>query len=219
LQKTDVLWFLVLSGIIAFMMAPSTHAIFVSFTTLHPYISGFLKFLILASMGELLAIRIVNGYWTLPQGFIYRAIIWGIIGIYVVLTFGVFSMGVSDAMRNGLLPGANSPILLAFFIASTLNVTAGTAMMIGHRLTDTYLDIKYEKPKDKVSWMEVVQRIDWNGMVNFVLFKTIPFFWIPAHTVVFLLPAEYRVLSAAMLSIALGAVLAFSKRKIQLKAG
>jgi hypothetical protein len=53
--------------------------------------------------------------------------------------------------------------------------------------------------------------------VSFVLLRTIPFFWIPAHTLTFMLPPEYRVLAAAMLSVALGAILAFAKRTQQAK--
>ena len=33
---------------------------------------------------------------------------------------------------------------------------------------------------------------------------TIPLFWIPAHTVTFLLPTEFRTLFAALLSVVLG---------------
>ncbi|MCX7905011.1 MAG: Mpv17/PMP22 family protein, partial [Caloramator sp.] len=49
--------------------------------------------------------------------------------------------------------------------------------------------------------------------ISFVVLKTIPFFWIPAHTITFLLPSEYRVLMASFLSIALGAILSLAKRK------
>jgi hypothetical protein len=59
----------------------------------------------------------------------------------------------------------------------------------------------------------VVDKIDFYGFISFVVLKTIPIFWIPAHTVTFLLPPEYRVLMAAFLSIALGGILAFAKRK------
>jgi len=38
--------------------------------------------------------------------------------------------------------------------------------------------------------------------------KTIPLFWIPAHTITFLLNPDYQVLFAAFLSIVLGAILA-----------
>jgi hypothetical protein len=59
---------------------------------------------------------------------------------------------------------------------------------------------------------QVVAQIDWQDLVGFVCLRTIPSFWIPAHTVTFLLPPEYRVLYAAFLSIALGVVLALAKR-------
>ena len=64
-----------------------------------------------------------------------------------------------------------------------------------------------------VKLSDVIARIDWQGLVSFVIFKTIPFFWIPAHTITFLLPPEYRVLMAAYLSVALGAILAYGKRR------
>jgi hypothetical protein len=40
--------------------------------------------------------------------------------------------------------------------------------------------------------------------------KTIPFFWIPAHTITFLLPADFRILFAAILGVALGIILAIA---------
>jgi hypothetical protein len=55
-----------------------------------------------------------------------------------------------------------------------------------------------------VEFKAVMGRIDWHGFVSFVVLRTIPLFWIPAHTMTFLLPPEFRVLMAAVLSIALG---------------
>jgi hypothetical protein len=92
-----------------------------------------------------------------------------------------------------------------------MNLTFAPTMMLTHRMTDTWLDLRYEGKYAGVA--DVVACIDWNGFVSFVLLKTIPLFWIPAHTVTFLLPPEYRVMMAAMLSIALGAILAFAKKK------
>ena len=51
------------------------------------------------------------------------------------------------------------------------------------------------------------------GTAVLILFRTIPLFWIPAHTFTFLLPPELRILFAAFLSVALGAILAFAKRR------
>jgi hypothetical protein len=55
--------------------------------------------------------------------------------------------------------------------------------------------------------------LNWQAQWGFVFRKTIPFFWYPAHTITFLLPAEQRVLFAALLGIVLGVLLAVSVRK------
>lgn len=211
MQKGDFLWLLVLLAVIAFLVLPATHLVFMAQTAAHPYLIGFAKFFVLASMGELLALRIVTGGWMAPKGLIQRAIIWGFLGMVIVLIFDVFAGGVTSALKKGLLPGADSKLAFAFFVSTIMNLTFAPAMMFTHRMTDTYLDLKYEGKS--ASTMDIVGRIDWKGFVSFVLFKTIPFFWIPAHTITFLLPPEYRVLAAALLSIALGAILAFAKKK------
>jgi hypothetical protein len=46
-----------------------------------------------------------------------------------------------------------------------------------------------------------------------VVAPTILWFWIPAHTITFCLPAEFRIIMAAGLSVCLGAILAFAKAK------
>ena len=53
--------------------------------------------------------------------------------------------------------------------------------------------------------------LNWDLMWNFVFKKTIPFFWIPAHTITFLLPTDFQVLFAAALGIALGTILAVAE--------
>jgi hypothetical protein len=64
----------------------------------------------------------------------------------------------------------------------------------------------------KLTLNEVLEAADLKGFVAFVVCRTIPVFWIPAHTVTFMLPPEYRVLMAAMLSICLGAILGISRK-------
>lgn len=212
MKKGDFLWLLALTAFVLILVLPATHGIFVKLTTNHPYIGGFIKFAILATMGELLAIRIATGDWNKPCGIIYRAIIWGFLGMVIVLIFGLFAMGVKGSLAKDMLPGGESKFAFAFFVSSIMNLTFAPTMMAFHRITDTYIDIKYDG-KGKVTIDDVVSKIDWKGFVSFVVVKTIPFFWIPAHTITFLLPPEYRVLVAAGLSIALGAILAFAKKK------
>lgn len=163
-------------------------------------------------MGELLARRIVVGEWEKPSGLLFRALIWGFLGMVIVAIFSIFSIGVTGLVEKGMLPGKGSVFVTAFLISAIMNTTFAPCMMMFHRYTDTWIDLKHSRG-GKITSKDVVTAIDWNGFVSFVLFKTVPLFWIPAHTITFMLPGEYRVLMAAFLSIALGAILAFSKKK------
>lgn len=218
MKRGDFLWLAALCAVSSIMLVPASHQVFVSVTKAHPYLMGFCKFAILATMGELLAIRIGTGAWKKPAGLTYRVAIWGLIGILIVLMFEVFSSGIMSAIKKGLLwsgSESTSNIWAAFWISSIMNFAFGSAFMTLHRITDTYIDIACGENKSfgKVALSDVIARIDWQGMISFVICKTIPFFWIPAHTITFLLPPEYRVLMAAYLGIALGIILAYSKRR------
>ena len=214
MKKGDFFWLFSLTVFVVILIIPVTHKMFVKFTTEHAYLGGFIKFFLLATMGELLAIRIVTSDWNIPKGLLYRAFVWGLLGMAMVLIFSVFAAGIASALANGFLPGGNSQFAFAFFVSFVMNLSFAPTMMAFHRITDTFIDLKYENKKGKVTLSEVIKRIDWDGFVSFVIMKTIPIFWIPAHTITFLLPPEYRVLSAAFLAIALGAILAFAKKNM-----
>lgn len=215
MKKGDIIWSLVLVMLIAILVVPVTHTAFMQFTTQHPYLGGFIKFGILATMGELLAIRIVSGEWNIPKGVLYRALIWGFLGMVIVLVFDVFGSGVNAALSKGMLPGKGSKFAFAFFVSAIMNMTFAPTMMAFHRITDTYLDLKYQGDNKKITIGDVVRKVQWDGFVSFVILKTIPIFWIPAHTITFMVSPEYRVLVAASLSMALGLILAFAKKKPQ----
>jgi len=206
------LWILVIALCGAILVIPATREVFLAATKAHPYLMGFVKFGILATMGELLAIRITTGNWTAPKGLHWRSVIWGLIGMLITLIFQIFAGGVTFAMSGGYLPGGENKFLFALFVSTIMNLTFAPTFMAAHRFTDTWLDLRYEG-KRNIRVTDVTKRIDWNGFVSFVVIKTIPFFWIPAHTITFLLAPEYRVVVAAFLSIALGGILSFAKRK------
>lgn len=204
------------------LAAPVTNIVFVAMSKAHPYAMGFVKFALLATMGELLALRIAAGVWKQPPGLVWRAMVWGFLGGAIVLVFDVFGGGVAAAVNHGLLPvgsGATAQVMTAFWTSALLNLVFAPTMMLLHRITDTYLDLAGGELTriGQVPLRRVVGQIDWQGFVSFVLVTTIPLFWIPAHTVTFLLPPEYRVIMAAFLSIALGAILAFAKRRPALR--
>ncbi len=187
-----------------------------AFFSAHPYIMGFLKFALLATAGELLSIRMAKKSWDIPSFVIARWVIWGFIGVWITYMMKIFAGGVSFLMLAGLLPVTSSEffnsLFSAFFISATMNLSFGPTFMALHKCSDTYLDLRREKGGEKVSLSEVIGKVDWYRFVSFTLFKTVPLFWIPAHTVTFLLPSEYQVMLAALLSVALGVILNIRKK-------
>lgn len=217
MKKFDLIWASILTAIIAFVTVPSTHEIFINFTSTHPYISGCIKFGILATMGELLAVRVTTKSWNnLPKGIPYRAIIWGLFGMLIVLIFEIYGTGIRVAQEKGYLI-AGEGLIFALQVSIILNTTFGPVLMTTHKITDTFIDLKYKYPREKISISKIANTIDWDGFLSFVIFKTIPFFWIPIQTITFMLPAEYKVLFAASLSLVLGLILAGAKAQSQKK--
>ena len=207
-QKTalyDLCWIMIVGGAIVFMLVPPMEGWYQSFNANLPYLAAFVKFFLLASMGEYLAKRIQTGAWKLPSYWFGRAFVWGLLGMVIALAFQLFSGGVAAAVKNGYLPNTESRLLNAFMISTLMNLIFAPVMMGLHRFTDTWFDLRTKKEKPTVEQM--VATINWQQFFSFVVLKTIPLFWIPAHTITFLLPGEYRVLMAAVLSIALGLIL------------
>jgi hypothetical protein len=214
MRKGDIVWALLFVGIAAFIALPGSHELFVAATNAAPYLMGFVKFAILATMGEFLAIRILRKRWERPLGLAAKVFVWGLIGVLVVLMFGLFSAGVAGATAKGLLPKAPGfwgALLAAFFTSAFMNLTFGPVFMACHRISDTWIDARVQG--ERLSLGAALGRVEWPAFISFVVGRTIPLFWIPAHTLTFLLPGEYRILAAAFLSIALGAILAFARAK------
>ncbi|NSW53221.1 MAG: hypothetical protein HPY85_12005 [Anaerolineae bacterium] len=206
----DLAWLALLGLILVLMLVPPMAGIYQSFNSDHPYPAAFLKFMLLAPMGEMLAARIRSGQWKKPTYLLGRALVWGFLGMMIALAFQLFSGGAAAAAERGFLPRSTSALLNAFIISTAMNVLFAPGMMAFHRLTDTWFDLKTGgTPRPTVR--AVAAAVAWDNFISFVVLKTIPFFWIPAHTLTFLLPGEYRVLMAAMLSMALGLLLAFAK--------
>lgn len=220
MKKGDFIWGLALLVWVLILVIPDSRAVFIAVTEAHPYAGGFVKFAILASMGDMLGIRVLKGKWIMPKGLVYKALIWGVIGLMVTLVFTVFMGGVAAAQASGKLPFKGAVLAQAFFGSAIMNVTFGPMMMVFHRFTDMYIDARHDKREEKVTLKGLIAKNDWNSLVEFSWLKTCPFFWIPAHTIVFLLPSQYRVIVSAFLSIALGLLLAIAKKEksVQVKA-
>ena len=107
-------------------------------------------------------------------------------------------------------------MVVSFSIATALNLFYAPVLMSFHKITDIHIlenggTLKgFFRP---IQFARIFSEINWDVQWNFVFKRTIPLFWIPAQTITFLLPEEYRVLFAAFLGIVLGVILAVAALK------
>lgn len=197
-----------------------------SFNINHPIVMSFIKFAVLATLGEVIGLRIKTGrYTTEGFGVVPRAVIWGFLGITIKMAFVIFASGVPLFLEkmglNGAVAVMRQPLsfdkmLVAFSISVAMNLVYAPVMMTMHRITDIHIldnGGKIVSLVRQIKFGKIIAGLDWERQWNFVFKKTIPLFWIPAHTITFLLPAEYQILFAALLGIVLGVLLAIAGNK------
>lgn len=210
-KPISLAWAALLGAIVVLLTLPGFRAEFEAATRAHPYLLGFFKIALLGTMGELLGKRLARGAWQLRGiRLAQRVLVWGVLGVVFAATFPLFSFGVDGLLAQGLLPGGGVPVAAAFWKSTFMNLVFAPPMMVSHRVTDSLID----RGQLFSRWplVEVFVGIDWKGMFR-VVFAACLWFWIPAHTVTFSLPPEYRVLSAALLAIALGFIMGIANRR------
>ncbi len=227
IKKQDLIF---LAGIVLlflpFFVSSRIYDSYTHFNHYHGFIMAFIKFAILATLGEVIGLRIKTGRYTQPGfGVLPRAVAWGFLGITIKLAFIIFAsgtpsfleyMGMHDA--KGIFAGSfsSAKLLIAFSISAAMNLIYAPVMMTLHKITDTHILTTGGTIKGlftPIPFSKILSGLNWNVQWNFVFKKTIPFFWIPAHTITFLMPSDFRVLFAALLGIVLGIILAVANMK------
>ncbi|MBI5541749.1 MAG: hypothetical protein HY951_16940 [Bacteroidia bacterium] len=198
--------------------------------------TSFLKFALLATLGEVIGLRIKAGVY-LQKGFglIPRMIVWGFLGLTIKVAFVVFAAGVpaflekclwvagakdsmnfKDVFEAHTAGAGGTRLISAFFISAIMNLFYAPVMMTFHKITDFHI-VKnggtisgFLRP---INFVENFKEINWKMQWGFIFKKTIPFFWIPMQTVTFSVASEYRVVIAAFLGIVLGVLLSLATPK------
>lgn len=238
MKKNDWIVILIAAAVLAPFFIPATgfFAWFESTTAEHPFIMAFFKFAILATFGEMLALRIRKGvYLEAGFGLVPRMMVWGFLGMCISMAMIVFKSGVpaflgtvADAV-SGSAGGTHAPLYAAIFKAGELswgklgiafavsvlmNTIFAPVMMTFHKCTDIHILDNGGTVRGLLKPMKMRtifrEKISWDVQWNVVFKKTIPLFWFPAHTITFILPATFQVLFAAILGIALGLILALA---------
>lgn len=218
------LFMMVLFG--PFFFIPAVFEFYYDFNLEHGLLMSFVKFAVLATIGEIIGLRIRKGIY-IEKGFgiLPRAFVWGFLGMSLKAAFDIFSSGTPAflegiGMENatGIIHGKLGwpKVLVSFSISTALNLFYAPVLMTAHKITDSHITATGGSMKGFFSRMDIrdiLEKIDWETHWNFILKRTIPLFWIPMQTITFLLPPEYRILFAAFLSIVLGVLLALASLK------
>ncbi len=159
----------------------------------HPLLSAAVQFGLLGTLGELAAASIQARRWSLPcTGFqlLLKAPAWALLGLVIKAGF-VGMKGFTRALldQHLLSPGFATGLRWSLALSVLTNLLFGPQMMLFHRLEDNL----------------ITGRRGFAGME--AAFRTLLWFWIPAHTLTFSLPAEFQIGLAALWSLALGFIL------------
>lgn len=192
----------------------------------HGLLMSFIKFFFLATLGEVIGLRIRTGvYHRQGFGLLPRAIVWGFLGMTIYMAFGIFSAGTPVLLEKVGFEDAGKilnsdlslkKVFVAFSISTALNLFYAPVMMTFHKVSDLHILQTGGTLRGfftPIHFARIFTEINWDVQWNFVFKKTIPLFWIPAQTFTFLLPEEFRVLFAAFLGIVLGVLLAIAALK------
>ncbi len=225
-RKDYLLLALIIPGVFFFIWFDHSRQWYLNFNTQHSMITSFIKFGILATFGEMVGLRIRKGFYVDPSfGVFPKFIVWGVLGMTIKMAFDIFASGTPIFLKNIGMEGAIESmqaaftlkkLMVAFATSMAMNVIYAPVMMTFHKITDLHIQSHqghWSSLLKPIRFADHFRNINWEVQWHFVFKKTIPFFWIPAHTITFLLPVDFRVLFAALLSVMLGLILAIASLK------
>ena len=116
-----------------FFLIKEVFEFYKSFNHDHAMIMSFIKFALLATLGESIGLRIRTGQYNFKGfGLVPRSIVWGILGLYIKISFIVFATGMPIVVEflgfNDAILAFNADIfsfakiLVAFSISLGLNL-------------------------------------------------------------------------------------------------
>lgn len=170
---------------------------YIEFVTAYPIVSAIIQFAILGTLGDTASYWIVNRKIFLPydlKTLLLKVIEWAILAVLIKYAFIGFHGFIESLITNSYLPKLEG-IGKAFAISTSMNLQFGPFLVIMHRLMDNL----------------IAGNQNWKNLDKG--FYSLLWFWIPAHTITFILPKEFQIGLAALWSLALGIILGFYKRK------
>ena len=170
---------------------------YVELVIAHPILMAMAQFAILGTFGDIVSKWIISKKVFLPFSIgvlMLKMCEWAILAICIKYAFVGFNGFVDALVQHKMLPEMGK-VVRAFALSSSMNLQFGPFLVIGHRLLDNL--IAREK-----NWANIDK-----GLMSLL------WFWIPAHTITFILPKHYQIGLAAVWSVVLGIILGFYNKK------
>ena len=235
MKKTDFITLIVVAAVVCgFAFIPGAWEWFNTTTKNHGLLMRFFKFAILCTFGEMLSMRIREGVY-IKKGFglLPKIMVWGMIGVVIASAMIIFRTGTVRLLdggfhlggkasewfevKNGVIPPLTwGKVFVALCVSTLMNTLFAPIFITFHKITDIHIAETGGTLKGFFSsplniGEALSKKINWEIHYGFVIAKTIPFYAIPANTIVFLLPPTLQVLAAALVGVSLGLVLSIKK--------
>jgi hypothetical protein len=119
---------------------------------------------------------------------------WALLAVCIKYAFVGFQGFIDSLIQHALLPDLSS-LCRSFAVSASMNLQFGPFLVIMHRILDN----------------TIAREKNWNNLDKGLL--SLLWFWIPAHTITFMLARPYQIGLAAIWSVVLGIILGFYNRK------
>ena len=160
---------------------------YVELVTAQPILTAMAQFAVLGTLGDAVSHWIVKRKIFSPYDFktlILKIIEWSILAVMIKYAFVGFNGFVEALITNNYLPALNGSGK-SFAISASMNLQFGPFLVIMHRFMDNFI-------AGKQNWKNLDKG-----------FYSLLWFWIPAHTITFILPKEFQIGLAAVWSLSL----------------
>lgn len=172
-------------------------SVYVSWVTARPMLSAAVQFAILGTLGEMVASSLKRRCLVLPckgPQIAAKCLAWALLGLVIKYGFTGMKGFTQTLLDKGMLPAfLNHGLGKAFAVSVLTNTFFGPQMICFHRIEDNWILGQHG--------FQGIQKAWW----------TLLWFWIPAHTLTFSLPAEYQIGLAAFWGLVLGILLGWAK--------
>jgi len=170
---------------------------YIDFVTEYPLGSAMLQFAILGTLGDVFSKWMQRGAIYSPYKLnvlFLKMLEWALLAITIKYAFIGFQGFVDSLVSHHFLPELNL-FSNALLISVTMNLQFGLLLVILHRFLDNLI-------AKQNNWKNIEK-----GMFSLV------WFWIPAHTITFMLDKPFQIGLAAIWSVVLGFILGYYNRE------